>query len=546
MRAVTSGLLFAVCAVPVGAGLVAGIALGTDAAAWRELLATPGIGRAVALSLWTGTAATLLSLVLAHALVAVAGTGAWLGRLRTGMLPLLALPHIAVAIGLALVLAPSGLLLRAASPWATGFALPPDWMTIQDPLGLALVLGLAAKETPFLVLMLLGALQQVPAQRLLLQARTLGYGPLAAWTYAVAPLLQRQIGLPIAAVLVFGITNVEMAIPLGPGAPPTLALLLWQWFTSGDLDRHPAIFAGALALLVATLAILAIAFAVGRLAHRSLSRLAGRGRRAVRDRGVRPLVLLAPLSILTLAGLGIVALALRGLSPLWRFPDLLPAHFDGGLFVRAAPQALAALATTAAVGALAAGAALAIAMLASESVADDPRARRRLDALLFAPLLVPQLAFLFGLQWLLVRLRWDGSVGAVVWSHAVLALPYVFGVVSGAQAALDPRLALVARTLGATRARAWAHVTVPLLARSLLLAYAIGFAVSSALYLPTVFAGAGRIVTVATEAASAAASGNYRIASVHATAMAAAPLLALLLATWAARTLYRNRRGVPA
>ena len=98
--------------------------------------------------------------------------------------PLLAVPHAAAAFGIAALIAPSGLLIRLASPWATGLERPPDLLIVNDPWGLALVLGLAAKEAPFLLLMLIAALPQAETTRRILVARTLGYRPQAAFLLA--------------------------------------------------------------------------------------------------------------------------------------------------------------------------------------------------------------------------------------------------------------------------------------------------------------------------------------------------------------------------
>ena len=49
--------------------------------------------------------------------------------------PMLATPHSALAIGLAFLIAPSGWIVRALSPWLTGWTLPPDVATVGDPRG---------------------------------------------------------------------------------------------------------------------------------------------------------------------------------------------------------------------------------------------------------------------------------------------------------------------------------------------------------------------------------------------------------------------------
>jgi putative thiamine transport system permease protein len=70
-------------------------------------------------------------------------------------------------------------------------------------------------------------------------------------------------------------------------------------------------------------------------------------------------------------------------------------------------------------------------------------------------------------------------------------------------------------------------------------------AVSAAVYLPTLFAGAGRVATLATEAAAAIASGNLQEAAAHAALQAVVPLAAFTAAAVAGRRVFRQRRGVP-
>jgi putative thiamine transport system permease protein len=182
---------------------------------------------------------------------------------------------------------------------------------------------------------------------------------------------------------------------------------------------------------------------------------------------------------------------------------------------------------------------------AAEQLRHDNASRLKLGSWLFLPLLLPQMTFLFGLQVLLAYLGLDGTFPAVLWSHLIFALPYLWGMLAPARAAIDPRYLAVARTLGASPARAWLTLTVPLMLRSMLLAMALAFSVSIALYLPTLFAGAGRIATAATEAAAAAGSGTLRLASVHAILLAVLPLAAFAAAYAAGAAVFRSRREVP-
>ena len=545
MRAPSVLILLAVSAVPTLAGLMAALWSGLDLDSLIRVLDTPGIGLSIASSVWTGVIATVLSLLLAHLAVAIAVTGGWRTRLNNFALPLLAMPHLAIGIGLALVLAPSGLLLRLTSPWATGFTQPPDWLSVQDPLGLSLIAGLVVKETCFLVLVLFAALAQVPAERLLLQARSLGYGRLKSWLVAIAPLLQKQIGLPLAAVLVFGLTNVEMAIPLGPGLPPTFSVVLWRWFTDPDPSIHAQAYTGTLLLLFVTALTVFGAARAARLVGLVWRHWAESGSRQSEERTVRG-VLHVILGVVWLLGmLALLAILLRSAAGPWRFPNILPASDALSAWRAVAPVASRVTATTILLAAATALAGVLLVLPAAEHLHCSAEARRKLGSWLFLPLLLPQMTFLFGVQVLLVRLRLDGTFVAVLWSHLVFALPYLWGLLAPARAAMDPRLLSTARTLGAGRMRAWLTLTAPLLLRSTLLAMALAFSVSIALYLPTLFAGAGRIATAATEAAAAAGSGSLRLAAVHAILLAVAPLLAFAAAYGAGAMLFYNRREVP-
>ena len=107
--------------------------------------------------------------------------------------------------------------------------------------------------------------------------------------------------------------------------------------------------------------------------------------------------------------------------------------------------------------------------------------------------------------------------------------------------ALDARYARTALCLGATPARVFWQVKLPMLVRPVLFALAVGFAVSVAQYLPTLFAGGGRFPTLATEAVGLAAGADRRIVGVYAFLQALLPLLAFAAALAAPRLLLRRQ-----
>ena len=513
-------------------------------APWRDLLTSPGLSTAVYLSLTTGLAATLLSLGVVIAFCAAWHGTPWFSRVLRLLSPLLSVPHVTVAFALAFLIAPSGWLLRLISPWATGLERPPDWLTVQDPQGLALIAALVLKEVPFLLLMTLAALNQTD-QRAHPLARTLGYGPIAAWLAVVLPMVYPQIRLPIFAVLAFSLSVVDVSLVIGPSAPPPLAVRLLQWFNDPDLSQRFAASAGALLIL----ALVVISIIAWLLLEKIFARLGlawmRRGWRRRRDYSSRLLALTLIVFCFGSALLGLLALLLWSLASGWRFPDALPAGFTLAHWQRYGVQAFEPLIHTVLLGISSAVLALGLVIACLENETRyGHRPSNRALWLLYLPLLIPQIAFLFGAQVLLIQLRLDGHWLALLWSHLIFVLPYVFLSLADPYRTWDERYARTARCLGASTNRVWLRIKLPMLLRPILIATAVGFAVSVAQYLPTLFAGAGRYPTLTTEAVTLAAGGDRRAIGVYAYLQLLLPLLGFALAQVIPAWRFRHRRGL--
>ncbi|WP_235439386.1 hypothetical protein [Edwardsiella sp. EA181011] len=152
---------------------------GQDAGqALQRLLQWPALGHSLGLSLWIALGASAGALLLALALA-----GFTLRRQRQHALApalLLAAPHIALATGLLMLLAPTGLLWRLMAP-LFGWQQPPDLPLPNDPYGLSLSLLLLLKETPFFYLLTLNLAARCAAPRQLRIGAALGYPPAQGW-----------------------------------------------------------------------------------------------------------------------------------------------------------------------------------------------------------------------------------------------------------------------------------------------------------------------------------------------------------------------------
>ena len=512
---------------------------------WEELFRTPALPGALRLTLVTGFGATLLAFAITVLLVAASYRTRTFRVVRRLLAPLLAVPHVAVAIGVAFLLTPSGWIARMISPGLTGWDVPPDVSLVQDSFGIGLTLGLLVKELPFLILMTLSALAQSNAEQRLQVARSLGYGPVTAWIKTVLPAIYRQIRLPLYAVLAFSLSVVDMALILAPLSPPPLAVLVFRWFNDPDLSMRFVAAAGAsLQLLIVAGAILLwrageiAAAKIGR--HWITSGSRGGDGRAAQASGMVLMVLLFALALGSL-----LAMALWSFAKRWRYPDALPSAWTLGNWERQSDGLIWAGGTTLAVGLAAAAIALGLVLACLENEKrQGVTVSQRALWLLYTPLLVPQVGFLFGTQVLAVWLKIDGSWLALVWSHLLFVLPYVFLALADPYRALDERYSRTALCLGASPNRVFWRVKLPMLLRPALFALAIGFAVSVSQYLPTLFAGGGRYVTLTTEAVSLAGGADRRVMGVYAFVQSLLPLIGFVIALTVPAWLFRDRRGL--
>jgi putative thiamine transport system permease protein len=154
----------------------------------------------------------------------------------------------------------------------------------------------------------------------------------------------------------------------------------------------------------------------------------------------------------------------------------------------------------------------------------------RAQPLLYLPLALPGVLWVVGLHRL--SLAWGlDTLGLGLWlAHTLACLPYVLLALSGPYTGFDVRLRQVAASLGHGHWGYLLQVKWRLLRAALTASFAIGFAVSVAQYLPTLYVGAGRFATVTTEAVNLAAGGQRALTAAYAGLQWLLPVLVFALA----------------
>lgn len=569
-------LLLLLC-IPVLAGLVGVIfpALGyfpaIDANAFStQVFATlfdlPDIWQMMWLSLFTGVGSTLLAVIAAFCILATFYQSSLLGKIQGVLSPFLVFPHAAAAISLLFVVSPSGIFAATTTrlnayfshAFTTPFvneisemALPAanDGTLLYDGLGLSILIALSLKELPFILLMTLSVMSQPLVKKKLTGyvkvGTALGYSPTASFFKLVLPTIFSQIKLPLLAVLVFATSNVEIPLILGPNNPSTLAVAIMHWFNHIDLSMR-LLASSAAVVQVAVSAVAVVLFlGIERLVAYTGKRSLSGGNRYFADTALRACGFTVMAVYIILICAVVYTVVVYSFAKQWHFPLLLPEGLTLLHWSTATSALTTPLINTLLLGVLVSTTSLVLVLFTLESEQLKPArvvASNAFSVSLFLPLLVPGVAFLYGLVWF-QQLVFQNAVWFHTYiAHMVYVVPYVFLSMAVAYRKFDNRYAMVAQSLGKTPWQVFYHVKLPSLFSAIMVAWALGLAISFSQYLPTLLASGGTLPTVTTEAVASVSGSSTRLTAVYVIIQAVMPLIGFMIA-WYMPAIATRRRS---
>ena len=209
--------------------------------AYRQVLGDEDFLDSLFLTLYVSGVSTGLSTVLA--VLAALALRRSRGRLSAVVFQLpITIPHLVAAVGIALVVAQTGLGARLAA----GLGLvgePRDFPALlYDEYSVGVILTYVWKEVPFIALVVLASLRGV-ASDLEDVARTLGAGAWQRFWYVVFPVISPSV--VAASLLVFAFTFGAFEVPylLGKSYPTMLPVMAYNEYRGIDLASRPAAMA---------------------------------------------------------------------------------------------------------------------------------------------------------------------------------------------------------------------------------------------------------------------------------------------------------------
>ena len=550
-------LLLCLLIIPVVAGVIGVFlpamgyfpAIGADQFDFRVFAAlfdVAGIHSMMWLSLFTGVAATVIAAVFAFVLLSVFYRSRMLSRLQIVLSPFLVLPHAGAAIALVFLLSPSGFFARLFTFDSSAIASANEGVFLFDSCGISIILALVLKEIPFILLMAISVMSQPLIQEKIngyFKAGTaLGYSPIAIFFKLVLPVVFPQIRLPLLAVLVFAVSNVEIPLILGPNDPSTLAVVVLHWFNHIDLSmRLQASSAAVVQVGIAVFAVI-VMLAVEKGIIFYGKKWLQRGKRHATDKAISATAYLLLVAYVVLVVSAVYTLVAFSFAKQWTFPNIIPADVTMLHWNTVFDAVLTPLSNTVLLGVSVSFSALVLVLLTLESEplnAAKTRASLLLPTALFLPLLVPGVAFLYGLVWFQQLILKDAVWFHVYVAHMVYVIPYVYLSLAVAYRKFDNRYVMVALSLGKSPMEVFFFVKLPLLIGPILVAFALGLAISFSQYLPTLLTTGGAISTVTTEAVALAAGSSARLSAAYVVIQAVMPLCGFGLAWWLSNILFK-------
>jgi putative spermidine/putrescine transport system permease protein len=184
----------------------------------------------------------------------------------------------------------------------------------------------------------------------------------------------------------------------------------------------------------------------------------------------------------------------------WFYPDLLPARFSlrawSYIFSPTSRAAEAAL-SGGGIALLATLLSLAVGIPAGRALGlHNFKGKYLVQFLILAPVIVPGLAVVMGIHVVFIRLGLAATWFGVVLVHLINTTPYVVMVMSSVFANYQPEFEEQARTLGASPARTFIHITWPSIFPGVLVAGMFAFIISWGQYIVTLLIGGGRVITM--------------------------------------------------
>lgn len=155
--------------------------------------------------------------------------------------------------------------------------------------------------------------------------------------------------------------------------------------------------------------------------------------------------------------------------------------------------------------------------------------KKLINIMVYLPLIIPSIALLTNLDFVMIKFNLNGSFFGVVAAHSLFCLPYAIKLLMDNFEINGDDYEKVSQNLGASYWQTFWHVTIPLNKSGLQGAILMTYVVSMTQYLATLLVGDGKYLTLSVRMFPFTTAGKYQIAAVYAITFLVVTLLPLFL-----------------
>ncbi len=468
----------------------------------------PGIHKSILLSIFTGIVSTALALFFSQVILLYFFKTKFYNYLKIIISPLIALPHITMAIGLIFLLSPSGLLLRSVSPWLTGFDRPPNTYIFPDEYGFFLILGLMLKEIPFLILVSLSALREFSSSKFFDLGKSFQHSSFSTWFILIFPIIYKKIRLVVFIIIAFSSSVVDMSLLLAPSTPSTLSVRILQIFQSSDMDSFLIASNLSLIQLFIIIILLIVWIFFEKIIKLKFFYIFFIKITSLKSEFLKITILCFSVILFLLSFMGIICSVLWGISENWYFPNFFPNNLNINNFLNFYYENKSLILISIFIPLMVSLLSMSLIILWVELLDYLNITKTQFEWIIFTPLFIPQISFLIGIQSFMIFFNFSSFLIPLIFVQLFYVIPYCFIILAPAMREVKSDYIKVASSLGKNRIVRLFKIKIPLVLHSLMTSFAIGMIVSFGLYVPVYFIGAGRVTTMTVEALNLALSGS--------------------------------------
>lgn len=145
----------------------------------------------------------------------------------------------------------------------------------------------------------------------------------------------------------------------------------------------------------------------------------------------------------------------------------------------------------------------------------DFKGKKLLNVLVYLPLIIPSIALLTNMDFIMIKYGLNGGFFGVVSVHTLFCLPYAIKLLYDNLILWKDKYEVASRNLGASPLQTFFKVTVPMNKNGLQGAVMMTYIVSMTQYLSTLLIGDGNYLTLSVRMFPFTTSGKYRMAAVY-------------------------------